>query len=77
MKVRELLRDNRKWIKGFLAVTRTGNMCVATDILATRWCLLGAIEHYYRTQRLRARVRFCGGGRQRAHARIVRRLSNA
>ncbi len=47
MKVKELLTDKTKWIKGYYAVNKAGDFVSQHSDEATCWCLVGAIYRCY------------------------------
>ncbi len=47
MKVRDLLTDESKWVRGIYALDERGNGLKSTDPRAVCWCLLGAINKCY------------------------------
>ena len=50
MKVRELLSDESKWIRGILARNYAHVECTPKDPNATQWCLAGAVARCYPTE---------------------------
>lgn len=47
MTVQELFRDERRWTKGAMARSISGNKCYPEDKLAECFCLVGALRHCY------------------------------
>lgn len=47
MKVKELLSDETKWIKGDYARDKSGKTAFPNSLDAACWCLHGAIIHCY------------------------------
>lgn len=43
MKISELLCDESKWCKGFMALDSNGNPVPSRRATAVKWCLLGAV----------------------------------
>lgn len=47
MKVKQLLNKPSKWCKGSFAMKKDGLACGSLDLLAVKFCLLGAVKRCY------------------------------
>ena len=58
MKIRELLTDESKWIKGCFAQDKRGEPVGTNSFGAVSWCLIGAVEKCYPDREENTRIRY-------------------